>query len=303
MKPLLLTFLPLLLSCSLYAQNFMERGVASYNEGDKKQAVRWFDWAIAADTTDADRYFTRGRVRREMEDNDGALADFQRAIELDPKNGNMYFFKALSLFATGDHNGSVKNNSLSIEYKTIYLSQAYLNRAQTYTTLNRNKLAIKDYGNVITLKDENAATAYLERGKLKMGMNDKKGALADFKKLAELKPKDAQLRWDIGRISYEIEEYADAVSYYSRAMEMSKDNAPQLYMIRGDVFEKLKHYEAAIADYTTAISLDNKLPDAYYSRGQAKARFGDKKAACSDWKKASEFGHEEAKGVIVYNCK
>ncbi len=287
----------------LQAQSFMERGMASLEQGDLKQAVRWFDWGIAADSTDAARYAFRGRAKRERDNRDAAIRDLRKAILLDPKMGDAYFFLALCLYETGDHSGSVESNTLALKNATYYRSQAFLNRAKTYVTLGKTDLAMKDLGSVIALKDANAATAYLERGKLKMRLNDRKGALMDFKVLAELRSEDAQLRWDIGRISYEVEEFADAVTYYSRAMEMVEEKDPQLYMIRGEAFERLEHYEAAIADYSAAIGLDTKLAQAYYSRGQAKARSGDKKAACSDWKKAGELGHEEAKGVIVYNCE
>jgi len=287
----------------LHAQNFMDRGFAAYQAGNTKEAIRWFDWAIAADTTNADRYFTRGRVKREVKNTSEAVLDFKKALELNPKNGDIHFFLALAQFENNNFDRAAKSNTKAIELLTSYTSQVYLNRAQCYTRVGKYKLAIQDLDSVIVLKDNNLATAYRDRGQVKLNISDKKGALEDFKKLAEITPKDAQLKWDIGQLSYTIEAYEDALAYYSKAMEMSKDNGAQLYMVRGETFEKLKLYEGAITDYSMAIELNNQQPNAYYSRGQANARMGNMKAACSDWTRASELGHIEAKNVIVYNCE
>ncbi len=281
----------------------MDRGTSALNEGRTKEAIRWFDWAIAADSTDATRYFKRGRAKRIYKNNSGAAIDFLKTIELNAEFGDAYFLLALIEFETGDFNGSIKSNTLAIKNKTYYQPEAHLNRAQTYSRLGKYEKALKDFGKVIAFNDANLMSAYMQRGQLKMTMKDKKGALLDFAKVVELNPKNAQLFWDMGRISYEIEEYADAISYYTRAMDLTGNKNPQPFMVRGETFEKLKNYEAAIADYTSTIELKGNLREAYYNRGQAKFRSGDKKNACVDWKKASELGHTEASGVIVYNCE
>ncbi len=286
----------------MHAQSFVDRGTNALNEGKTKEAIRWFDWAIAADTTDASRYFKRGRAKRIHKNNSGATIDFKKAIELNNAYGDAYFLLALIEFETGDFNSSVKNNSLAIKHKTYYQPEAHLNRAQTYSRLGKQEKALKDFTKVIAFKDANLVNAYMQRGQLKLNMHDKKGALLDFGKVIELNPKNAQLIWDMGRISYDMEEFADAVSYYTRAMDLTGNKDPQPFMIRGEAFEKLKNYEAAIADYSSTIELKGNLRDAHYSRGQAKFRSGDKKGACVDWTKASELGHTEASGVIVYNC-
>jgi tetratricopeptide (TPR) repeat protein len=284
-------------------QSFMARGTASFKEADYKQAANWYKWAIKADSSNSEAFFNRGNAFRMLKNYEKAFSDFKVAIKLDSSDGNAHFLFGLSAFYLGNMNASLEGNSEAIKYGSNYGSQAWLNRAETYIRLGENKKAIKDFSAVVELKGHNLMNAHFYRGQLHMRMNDKISALSDYKKVIDINPKNVQLTWDIGRVSYEIEEYADALTYYSRALEQIDEPQAQLFLIRGEVFEKLKHYAGAIEDYTRVIEMNPNSANAYYGRGQAKARSGDNAAACVDWKVASKLGHQEAKGVIVYNCK
>jgi len=296
----------LMLSCfsvSGFGQSFVERGAQSFNHGDLQQAERWFHWAIAADSSDAAAWLNRGRVRISRNNFKAAFTDLRIATELMPNDGDAHFWKALAAFNIQEYNESMLGNSKAIELGSSQGSQAYMNRAQTFIRLGITKRAILDYDTVIALKDQNLKQAYFDRGQVYMRLNEKQKALEDFKKVVEINPNNLQLTWDIGRVSYEIENYVDALSYYSKTIERIDKPQAQMYLVRGEVFEKLKNYEAAIQDYTRVIEMKQDLANAHYLRGQATARLGKKEDACVDWKKAAELGHEEAKGVIVYNCE
>ena len=292
-----------LVASSTFAQSFLERGVASFNQGDLKQAERWFDWAIKSDSSDSMAWMNRGMVRRNRQNTKGAFEDFRASVELDSSNGDAHFMKALTAFQLGRYDVSIDGNSTSIKLGNSYGSQAYLNRAQTYVRLGRNKKALEDLSSAIKLKDSNLKQAHFDRGQVYMRMNEKKLALEDYKEVVKLNPKNLQLTWDIGRVSYEVEEYTDALAYYSKTIERIDKPQAQMLLVRGEVFEKLEQYEAAVQDYTRVIEMKENLANAHYLRGQATARLGKKEDACVDWKKAAELGHQEAKGVIVYNCK
>jgi tetratricopeptide (TPR) repeat protein len=51
-------------------------------------------------------------------------------------------------------------------------------------------------------------------------------------------------------------------------------NAPTLDS-RGFIYLKMGKFDSAIADYDTALAIDNKLPTSLYGRGQAKRMKGD----------------------------
>ena len=66
------------------AQAYFDRGVASRNKVDFDSAIAEFTKAIQLDPKFARAYFARGLVYQDKGDTDRAIADFTRVIELDP---------------------------------------------------------------------------------------------------------------------------------------------------------------------------------------------------------------------------
>lgn len=62
-------------------------------------------------------------------------------------------------------------------------------------------------------------------------------------------------------------------------------------------------YEGAISYYTRAIEIDPKYAAAYYNRGMAKIKMGQKENACIDFTKAGELGNEKAYEMIKLYCQ
>lgn len=74
------------------------------------------------------------------------------------------------------------------------------------------------------------------------------------------------------------------------------------YVNRGAYYSYLGLYPQAIKDYDKAIELYPSIPEVWYNRGLAKARFVYTLDACQDLKKAQDLGLAQAKGVIIQNC-
>ena len=103
----------------------------------------------------AEEYFKSGLYKAYAKDYYGAIADYTKAIELDPNDAIAYNNRGLSKDNLKDYYG-----------------------------------AIADYTKAIEL-DPNAANAYRNRGILKEDLGDLNGACADWKKAAELGNADA----------------------------------------------------------------------------------------------------------------
>ena len=72
----------------------------------------------------------------------------------------------------------------------------------------------------------------------------------------------------------------------------------EAYFNRANVSVKLKDYKAAIADYTMAISINDRMAAAYYNRGLAKIYTGNTEGGVADLSKAGELGMYQAYSVI-----
>ena len=164
-------------------------------------------------------FFSHGLERGKAKDADGAIADYTRAIELDPKMAAAYVNRAKALNDKGDYVGAIADSTTAIElgHPEIYL-------------------------------------AYYHRGFARRRTKDLSGAISDFTKALELKPThDLTL---IGRAAARVEtaDYDGAIEDYTKLLAVT-NNSPRVYVWRGKVRWTRADYEEAVVDFTEAIKL------------------------------------------------
>jgi len=76
---------------------------------------------------------------------------------------------------------------------------------------------------------------------------------------------------DMPADSEAMQDRVDAVSRQIR----SRPDAPELYVLRGEAYFKLREFDKAIDDFSTAIQLDDRQDDAWFGRGMALGRNGE----------------------------
>jgi tetratricopeptide (TPR) repeat protein len=117
---------------------------------------------------------------------DGAIADFTRAIELNPKDDAPYYNRAQAKWLKKDPAGAVADYTRAIELGSTNPA-AYNNRGNARAENNDRDGAIADYTHAIELKPD-YARAYYNRAVAKKEKGDAAGAAADFKRAQELDP-------------------------------------------------------------------------------------------------------------------
>ena len=182
----------------------------------------------------ADTYFLRGNVKIRLEDYQGAIADYTRALHLKPDYANAYYLRGLAKVKLGQYFAAIADCDSAIRLKPDY-ADAYVSRGLAKTQLGQHFAAIADYDTAIHLRPD-YANAYVSRGLAKAQLGQHFAAIADYDTAIRLKP-----------------DYADA--YYARGLAKAQ----------------LGQHFAAIADYDTAIRLKPDYADAYYTRGLEKA--------------------------------
>ena len=68
----------------LDAKSYREQGIVAYRNGDLNGAIADFDQAIQLDPKDPEAYNCRGEAYRDKGDYDRAIADFDHALEIEP---------------------------------------------------------------------------------------------------------------------------------------------------------------------------------------------------------------------------
>jgi tetratricopeptide (TPR) repeat protein len=139
----------------------------------------------AAEEPDQD-LVNRGIEKGKEGNFDGAIADFTRAIELNPKDDAPYYNRAQAKRLKKDAAGAIADYTRAIELGSTNPA-AYNNRGNARAENNDRDGAIADYTRAIELKPD-YARAYDNRAVAKKEKGDTTGAAADFKTTEKLDP-------------------------------------------------------------------------------------------------------------------
>jgi len=162
-------------------------------------------------------HLIRGNMNHNRYEYEGALADYNWAIERAPDCALAYFLRAnLKYIQTNRARrvGLISDYSQAIKLDPGYAS-AYYMRGKMKATRYDNKGAIADYNRTIEL-DSNNALAYFTRGNAKR-KTDSIGAIADYSRATEIDPNYAVAYHNRGLIYEMQEKYADAYHDYCQA--------------------------------------------------------------------------------------
>jgi tetratricopeptide (TPR) repeat protein len=226
-----------------------------------------------------------GHVKRTRGDPDGALADFNKAIELKPDLAAAWNNRGLVKQTKGDRAGALADFSRAIELKPD-LAAAYNNRGEVKRAKGDLDDALADYNRAIELKPDLAA-AYNNRAEVKRAKADLEGALADFSRAIELKPDLAQVYNNRGELKRAQVDLNGALADYDKAIELKPDLAAA-YNNRGLLKQAKGDLDGALTDLNRAIELKPELAAGHNNRGIAKQVKGDLDGALADFDRAIE---------------
>lgn len=135
------------------AKRVVQRGIELFSKGQLAAAIAEYNRAIALDPTLPEAFLNRGKAKRAFGDLDGAISDFEMTVELAPQ------------LATNNRD----------------ITQAYLNRGYIRSNQLDVDGALSDYDRAIRF-DPNDADAYFKRGRIFLIAGNLQFAIADFDK-------------------------------------------------------------------------------------------------------------------------
>jgi tetratricopeptide (TPR) repeat protein len=236
------------------------------------QAIDYFTSQIRA-RPDSEIYNHRGIVWNEQGEYDFAIADFNEAIRLNPRNEAAYFNRGLAWSAKNDPDKAIADYTQAIRLDPKY-SDAYHSRGNDWSFKQEFDKAIADYSEAIRL-DPMYSLAYYNRGFAWSEKKDYDRAIADYDAAIRLDPKFSPA-------------YANRI---------------HAWKARVDAWIAQKEYDRALAGYSELIRLDPKSPAAYNGRAWLRAtcpdaRYRDGDKAVVDAVRACELGEYTRAGDV-----
>ena len=175
---------------TISADTYFRRGYACYNLGLYDLAIANYDKAIQLEPNAASAYINRGVVKADLGQHFAAISDYDKAIQLKPDAADAYYNRGNAKGKLGQHFAAISDYDKAIQLKPT-LAEAYINRGVVKADLGQHFAAISDYDKAIQLKPD-AADAYYNRGFAKADLGQHFAAISDYDKAIQLKPNDAE---------------------------------------------------------------------------------------------------------------
>lgn len=212
-------------------------------KGNYVVALNFLNAAIDKDPQNADIYFFKGNVFKEAGDTLKAISNFQTATELNPKYYDAYVQIGLLLRERNDKN-----------------AQKYLDNAIRVSEKPEDAL----YAKANLLKDE--GVKLYDAGKSAQAVTKLQQAIESFKEVIEINHRNVEAYMGIGFSYYQMDSVQDAYTYYDKALKVAPTYAGA-YFSKGLCAEDLGKTKEAIMLYENCLNID---PD--FSRAEQHLR-------------------------------
>lgn len=275
------TNLPAASQAGLYS----DRGVAKWRLKRLDEAIADFTKAVSLNPEYAPAYNNRGNVYLEMNCAEDAYKEFDRAVSLAPDFGVAYSNRANASQRLNRLDAAEKDFRKAVELMPG--SAVPLNgRGKIASATGQYYTALRYLNRAIALNAQ-YAPAYQNRAAVYTLLKQNEEAAQDLDKVIALAPDNANLYVARGRAFARENRWSQAFRDFSKAVELAPDNVPALTGRASQNLDR-KRPDLALEDLNRAITLDPKAAEAYFWRGQAKYYTGDAQAAEADLSKAIE---------------
>lgn len=172
------------------ADDFFIAAQEKSQKGDYQNAIADYNRALTLNPQFDEIYFRRGIARSLTKDWQGAEADYTRAIEVKPQHAEAYLHRGNSRNLLANWQGAKSDFDLAITLEPN-LSSAYVGRGVAWCELKNCQSGIKDYDRAIAL-NPNDADPYTRRAFAYHQLGDNRSAIASYVTAAELYQKQGK---------------------------------------------------------------------------------------------------------------
>ncbi len=244
------------------AQALTTQSIAYYKSGQYLKAVDAAYLATLEQPDDIAPHRARAEAYIARKEFDKAINSCNRAIGIDEKDAQSYSLRGLAYGSKGNLDQAIADETKAIELNGS-LADGFQRRASAYIAKNQLPDAIKDVQRAIELAP-NHAEALCDRAILYALNREMDRALADLDAAIASNPRCERANLLKGRCLIEQNKGEEAKAYFDRAVDLSP--TADTYLCRGQYFQGQKLYELAVADFSKAIEMDEKLLVAYQGR-------------------------------------
>ncbi|MCD8030995.1 MAG: tetratricopeptide repeat protein [Bacteroides sp.] len=169
-----------------YTRGYLMRGEVALRQQDTIRALADFDRAIEMDRYDADGWASRAMVSLSQKKYKEAEEDLDQAIRLSARNAGNYINRALARFHQNNLRGAMSDYDLALDIDP-YNYIGHYNRGLLRAEVGDDNRAIEDFDFVLEVEPDNMLATF-NRGMLRAQTGDYRGAISDYSRVIEEYP-------------------------------------------------------------------------------------------------------------------
>ncbi|GAB4229890.1 MAG: hypothetical protein Tsb0034_01650 [Ekhidna sp.] len=196
---------------SMLGRLYQYRGMAYQRLGENSLALDDFNKAFEYDTL-ADFYINRSQLHANMSEEEAAIADLKKALELEPESYlawyNLAILDETALLPSELISNASFSPILNLMGANAYESESYARSAQFYTSSLKNNP-----------EDD---LALIGRGKALLRTGAYQQARADFLKALQVNPSRTEAFYVIGNSLFYEKKYEEALGFYDQYLSLDQ---------------------------------------------------------------------------------
>lgn len=199
---------------------------------------------------------------------------------------NVDLERGKKLFQEDELSEAIKafDSCLKKEKVSKVISDCLQFRAVSHARNGNQQQADRDILVALKLTPKNP-DVYFNRGRISYSREDLNKALIDFNRAISIDPKNAEAFYLRGIIYSESNQIQKSINDFTSVIKLNPSKV-YAYSFRGDLYLDLKKYDLAIADLTRFIELSDDKAGGYLTRAVAYQKSGNKVKAKADYEKA-----------------
>lgn len=255
-----------------------------------KMAIEYYSNAIDKDTVNAVALKHRGKLYMSLDSLQQAYSDFNRLVELQPRDKMGYKLRGMVALQKRQFRESYKDFSMALGLDDND-SDLFFNRGMTSFYMGYFDVSIADFNQSVRLKPNDGEAYYYLYQNLMYKVDTLK-AISFLDSASRYKRYDTNCHKELIALAEKFYLEKPCLAGYDRLVKYNYYNT-SYRMDRGKKYLFYGYYDKAKTDFEKVLIRDKKSAEAHYQLGVALAALGESKVAQKEFDKAKKLGFEE----------
>lgn len=224
----------------------IEKGLGFFNNGAYKEAINCFDKELELDKLNTELWYYKGISLFELKFVTKAIYCFEKALEINPQYIEAWNYKGLALFDLEEDLKAIDCFNTALKLNPDYVSSLNM-KGLILWYLGEAEDAIECFDKVFNIDSNNFIALYF-KGHALFDLNNYENAFTCYKEALLIDPKSLELLIDLGNLYYYFNNNIEALNYYDKVLKIDSRNGLALCYKMRTLRNLNRDYEAREID-------------------------------------------------------